>query len=191
VTTSQPSALLPSLFQNIDEGQRLTVLHIGSALPETVEFFSRYRCKLHFIDLFAELAQLRTSEDDTTSLQQRFSELLHIPAGTRLDVCLFWDLFNFLEREATSALLDILRPHLHSGTLAHAFAVHNLKTPQSMKVYGIRELDQISLRPRPHALPGYTPCNQGQLERAIDCFKVGRSVLLAESRLEMVLSASL
>ncbi|MDH4039058.1 MAG: hypothetical protein OEV88_00255 [Gammaproteobacteria bacterium] len=167
------------------------MLHIGSALPETVEFFSRYRCKLHFIDLFGDLPDLLAGDDATISLQQRWGDLLHIPAGTRFDLCLFWDLFNFLGREAIAALLQVLRPHLHNDSLGHCFAVHNLKTPQSGKLYGIKELDQISVRPRPASLPGYSPYNQGQLEKVLDCFRVTRSVLLAESRLELLLNANL
>jgi hypothetical protein len=188
---SQPSALLPSLFEHIDEERRLTVLNIGPALAETVEFFSRYRCKLHFIDLFGDLPKLVASEDATCSLPQLFLELMHIPPGTRFDICLFWDLFNFLDRAAIAALLGTLRPHLHSDSLGHGFAVHNLKTAQSGKIYGIGELDQITLRPRPAALPGYSPHNQGQLEKLLDCFRVTRSVLLAESRLELLLRAKL
>ncbi len=114
-----------------------------------------------------------------------------IPAGARIDLCLFWDLFNFLGRDAIAAVLDILRPHLHHDSLGHGFAVHSLKAPQSGKVYGIKELDQISLRPRPAPLPGYSPYNQGQLEKLLDCFRISRSVLLAESRLELLLAANL
>ncbi len=191
MTPSQSSVLLPSLFERIEEGQRLTVLHIGSALPETVEFFSRYRCKLHFIDLFCDLPSLVPGDDATPPLAQKFLELMHIPRGTRFDLCLFWDLFNFLDRAAIAAMVGTLRPHLQDTTRAHGFAVHSLKTPPSGKVYGIRELDEISVRPRPAPLPGYSPRNQGQLERVLDCFAVSRSVLLPESRLELLLHAKL
>ncbi|MEE4146049.1 MAG: hypothetical protein V2I26_14690 [Halieaceae bacterium] len=189
VIPGQPSALLPSLFEHVEEGQRLTVLHIGSATPETVAFFSRYRCKLHFIDLFGDLATLAPSEDATVYLPQTLLDLMQIPAGTRFDLCLFWDLFNFLERDAIAALAQVLAPHLRDTTLAHGFAVHSLKTPQSGKIYSIKDVDQIGTRPRPALLPGYKPCNQGQLERVLDCFSVTRSVLLPESRLELLLRA--
>jgi hypothetical protein len=190
VIPSQPSALLPSLFEHVDEGRRLTVLHIGPALAETVTFFSHYRCKLHFIDLFGDLAKLAPAEDATVSLEQTLLDLMQIPAGTRFDLCLFWDLFNFLQRDAIGALAHTLAPHLKDTTLAHGFAVHSLKTPQSGKMYGIKELDQISTRARATPLPGYSPCNQGQLERMLDCFSVTRSVLLPEGRLELLLRAS-
>lgn len=188
---SQPSALLPSLFEHIDEERRLTVLHIGSALPETVEFFSRYRCKLHFIDLFSDLSELASRDDSAAPLPGVFAELTRIPTGTQFDLCLFWDLFNFMRRDAIAALVDILRPHLHADSRAHGFAVHNTKAAQSDKLYGIKAFDQISTRPRSTRLPGYNPYNQGQLERALDCFRVTRSVLLPDSRLELLLGASL
>lgn len=187
----QPSSLLPSLFAQIDEERRLNVLHVGPALPETVEFFSRYRCKLYFVDLFSELSHLQTDAEAPLTLEQQFRALLQLDSGATLDLCLFWDLFNFMDRAATQAFLVAIRPHLHSGTLAHGFAVHNLKTPQSGQLYGIREPDQVSLRARSADLPGYCPHNQGQLEQLLDCFRFRRSVLLPGSRLEMLLQASI
>ena len=189
--SSQPSSLLPTLFECIEERERLTVLHIGNALPETVEFFSHYRCKLHFIDLFDDLSRLVTTQDSTISLHQVFIDLMHLPADTRFDLCLFWDLFNFLDQDAVAAMLRTLRPHLHGNTLAHAFAVHNLKTAQSGNLFGIRAIDQVTLRPRPAPLVGYKPCTQGQLEKSLTCFRSKRSVLLPQSRLELLLSARL
>ena len=189
--SSQPSSLLPTLFESIEEAERLTVLHIGNALPETVEFFSHYRCKLHFIDLFDDLSQLVTTQDSTISLHQVFIDLMHLPADTRFDLCLFWDLFNFLDQDAVAAMQRTLRPHLHGNTLAHAFAVHNLKTVQSGKLFGIRAVDQVTLRPRAAPLEGYKPCTQGQLEKSLTCFRIKRSVLLPQSRLELLLSARL
>jgi hypothetical protein len=172
---------------------------VGYALPETVEFFSRYRCRLYFVDLFENLpftAGPAAAEPPPAAapaagapLRQTFAELLGIPAGTQLDVCLFWDIFNFLEPDAIAALLAVLRPHLHGDSLGHGFAVHSLKTPQSGTVYGIRDRDRISLRSRPSSLPGYSPCSQGQLDKALDCWRVSRSVLLAHSRLELLLRA--
>ena len=50
----QPSKLLPSLFRSLETGRRLTILDVGGALPETVDFFSRFKCRIHFIDLFYE-----------------------------------------------------------------------------------------------------------------------------------------
>jgi hypothetical protein len=183
---TQQSKLLPSLFEHIDEDQRLTVFHAGPALAETVDFFSRYRCRLHFVDLFAELP-IVANEEGNPSLGQQFGDLLQIPPDTRFDICLFWDLFNFLGSEAITAFIKELRPYLRSGCLAHGFSVHNLKTDQSNQLYSIRETDTLRLRTRQTTLPAYAPHNQGQLKTLLSGFTFERSVLLPDSRLELLL----
>lgn len=185
MTATQPSKLLSSLFEQFHEDDRLTVLHIGAALPETVQFFSRYRCKLHFIDLFCELPMV--ADESGPDLQQQFTDHLQFPADTRIDICLFWDLFNFLDSESIAAFLSVLRPCLRTGGVAHGFAVHNLKTPQGDQVYGIHDTDQLSVRSRKTSLPGYLPHNQGQLKQLLEGFSFTRSVLLPDSRLEFLL----
>jgi len=188
MTSKQSSKLLSTLFENIDYEQRLTVLHIGPALPETVEFFSGFRCKLCFVDLFSELP-IVADEESLPALEQTFIELLDFPGDIKFDICLFWDLFNFLDGDAISAFMAALRPHLHPASLAHGFAVHNRKSPQGARLYGISKLDTLSVRNRKAALPGYAPHAQGQLKHMLNCFNFDRSVLLPDSRLELLFSA--
>lgn len=186
---SQNSKLLPSLFEGIDEGVPITVLHVGPALAETVDFFSDYRCKLHFIDLFAELPIVVT--EDTPELRQQFQNMLELPPDTVFDLCLFWDIFNFLSREAVQALVDVLRPHLHAGTLGHTFSVHNNRARLASPVYGILQLDTLTCRQRQAPPEGYAPHSQRQLKELLHGFTLGRSVLLADGRLELLLQAKL
>ncbi len=188
MSEKQPSKLLPFLFENVEEDQRLVVLNIGSALPETVTFFSRYRCRLHFADLFAELP-IDPDDDPDTPLAEQFVRMLAIPDGTRFDICLFWDLFNFLDAGAIQALMTALAPHIHPGTRAHGFALHNVRTPQSKQLFAISGEEELAVRARPAALPGYAPHPQNRLKELLDRFNIVRSVLLADSRLEMAMSA--
>jgi hypothetical protein len=186
--STQTSKLLPSLFEHFEEQQAVTVFHVGPALPDTVDFFANYRCKLHFIDLFSELP-IVAAEDSGPTLGQQFEELLQFPPHTRFDICLFWDLFNFLGNAAIGAFLAVLRPHLKPDTMAHAFSVHNLKTPQGGHLYGISQQDTLSCRNRRIALPGYAPHSQMELKELLTCFRLERSVLLPDSRLELLLQA--
>lgn len=187
MTSTQPSSLLAALFEQIDDDQTLTVLETGPALQETVEFFSRYRCRLHVLNLFSELP-IR-EEEGGPSLRDQFSGLLQFPEGTTFDICLFWDLFNFLDRDAILAFMAALRPHLRPGSLAHGFAVHNQNVPQDDRRYGISAADALSVRPRPGQLPGYAPHTQSKLKNLLYCFNFDRTVLLAGSRLEFLLRA--
>jgi hypothetical protein len=188
--STQVSKLLPYLFEHIDEGQPVTVFHVGPALPDTVDFFSNCRCKLHFIDVFSELP-IVAGEASVPTQAQRFESLLQFPADTLFDICLFWDLFNFLDSAAINALLTALRPHLKENSMAHAFSVHNIRTPQGSHLYGINQLDTLSCRSRRTALPGYAPHSQSELKELLHCFRLERSVLLPDSRLELLLQARL
>ena len=168
----------------------MTVFHVGPAVPETVDFFANYRCKLHFIDLFAELP-IVAAEDDPQSLMQQFAKLLRFPTDTRFDLCLFWDVFNFLDRAAVQALLSILAPHLKKDSVAHAFSVHNRKTPRVEYSYGIRDLHSLACRSKRTVPAAYAPYSQRELSELLTCFSVERSVLLPDSRLELLLQARL
>lgn len=191
VTSTQTSKLLPSLFENVSPGRRLTVLHVGPALPETVEFFSTYLCRVHFVDLFSELPIALEDDEESQSMTERFSDILAIRQGTLFDICLFWDLFNFLDGQAITSFVAALRPHLHSTSLAHGFAVHNLRSPQGDQLYGIKELTSLSVRNRTAVLPGYAPHAQSQLQNMLNCFNFDRSVLLPDSRLELLFSSKI
>jgi len=188
-TSTQSTKLLPALFERFEEDERVTVLNVGPALPETVNFFSGFRCRLHFVDIFAELP-IVADEGDDSDLVRSFREVLQIPPDTRFDVCLFWDLFNFLDREGVRALLATLRPHLAQSGLAHGFSVHNPRShPYSSYLYGIRDLHTLTLRDRAERLPGYAPHSQRRLTEMLDCYTLERSVLLPDSRLELLLGA--
>ena len=138
--STQASKLLPSLFQHIDVEQVVTVFHVGLALPETVEFFSNYRCKLHFIDIFSALPFVAT-EDATPTLEQQFQELLNFPGDTLFDVCLFWDLFNFLNEEAIKTFLTLLQPHLKKGCMASTGWLTQRLRCQIRRVSGLYAID--------------------------------------------------
>jgi hypothetical protein len=186
--STQSSKLLPDLFRYLNTEDLVTVFHVGPAAADTVDFFCGHRCKLHFIDVFAELPVVAT-EDDPNAAAACFAALLQFPRETRIDICLFWDLFNYLDGDAIRALLSVLRPHLTDRSLAHAFSVHNRKTPESNHLYGIHQLDALSFRHRVAALPGYAPHSQRELTELLHCFRVERSVLLPDSRLELLLRA--
>ena len=189
-TSVHPSNLLPALFERQDDSRPLSVLHIGAALPETVDFFADYRCTLHFVDLFGELP-IEETEEDERSVSQQLEQQLRFPQGTKFDICLFWDIFNFLNRDALFAFLRQIKPYFHAHTLGHGFVAHSLEKPQNDHLYGVSKVDEISLRHRPSLLPAYAPYNQSKLKELLHCLRIDRSVLLSDSRLELLLRAKL
>lgn len=182
----QQSKLLQALFPHPDDCDRLTVLHIGPALQPTLDFFSNYRCQLHIRDLFTELP-LPAPDAEDESPELVLAQAMQIPQDTRFDICLFWDWLNFLDAQALTAFLEQLAPHLHRNTLAHAYAVHNLRSRRAHNVYGVSTSDTIAVKPRSRPVPGYSPHSQRKLKELMFCLDVQRSVLLPDGRLELLL----
>jgi hypothetical protein len=188
IVSRQPSKLLPALFRRADVNQRLTVLEIGPALHETVEFFSQFRCRLHFVDLFQESfvreQQTSLSEKD---LRQAFKEQLRFQAGTQIDICLLWDFLCYLDDRALRAFNAALRPWLHPGTKTHGFGVHHLAIRLENIQYGIIDKETLSIRKRrSEQLPCF-PHSQIEMHEMMNCFAFERGLLLPEGKLEMLL----
>ena len=192
---AQPSRLLPSLFDHVEEGSRLTVLNIGPALPETIDFFSNYRCKLHIADLLQEAvpdidADLEESER-MAQWRTFLDAALVLPDGVRFDLLFFWDVLNFLHRDAIAALMEVLGDHVHARSKAHCFAVHSADAAPAPVFYGIRDAEHLSRRPRSQIPPNYQPLPQNQLVGLLRYFRTDRSVLMNDRRVELLLKAEI
>ena len=89
----QPSQLIQSLFENLPAEQRLVVLNLGAALPETISFLAKYRCKLYVTDLLTEfpLAADSPSDEEESPGQRRkaLADILSIPEGVVFDIVFF------------------------------------------------------------------------------------------------------
>ena len=187
----QPSKLLAGLFRNIDPEHRLTVLEIGTALPETVEFFSEYRCRLHFLDLY-DVPFLQKPKEPLTGeeLREAFAKQFNFPEGTRIDLCLFWDFISFLDDSALRAFNAALKPFVHAGTRAHGFAVHHLAVRLEHLQYGILDQDNVTMRKRPSVDLPYHPHSQIEMADMLNCFTFERGLLLPSGKLEMLLKST-
>lgn len=185
----QQSLLFPALFEQLDKSRKLTVLEVGQALPDTVDFFSRYKCRLHFAGLFADSLLQEQGELDEAALLQRFTALFALPKGTRIDLCLFWDVFHYLDDKAVRAMSKALAPYLHSGSRGHGFAVRTKETALRNNRYGIEAAHMFSVRPAQRVL-AYHPHSQAILINLLTCFDIDRGMLLPDGRLEVALTAS-
>ena len=186
----QPSKIFASLFRKPEPGHRLNVLEVGPALPETVEFFSRYKCRIHFLDLFSEpmihdLQNVASKQE----IQQRFSELLAFPPDTSLDICLFWDFLCYLDDTALNAFNEALRPYVRHGTRAHGFGINHLAIRLGNKRYGVMDENTLSVRPSHAKQPATFPHTQVEMHEMMSCFDFERGLLLPDGKLELLLKA--
>ena len=185
----QPSKIFSSLVSPPADGHRLTVLEVGTALPETVDYFSRYKCRMHFLDLFSE-PMLHTLHELTPKQKEEwFREVLVFPAGTRLDILLFWDFLCYLDDKALRAFNMALRPFLHAESRAHAFGVHHMAIKLGNRRYGIVDDSTFTVRPSQALQPETRPHTQVEMHDMMSCFDFKQGLLLPDGKLEILLKA--
>jgi len=184
----QTSKVLGNLFRNLDTGHRLNILEVGRVQPETVDFFSRFRCRIHVLDLYTELSN-GAFEDDSgaKTLQRTFQEKFNFEPGLTLDICLLWDFPHYLDETRLRAFSRALWPWLSRSTRAHGFGVHSAATTLQNQEYGIVDLQTISARPRQILGVPRSPHPQSFMNEWLSCFSAGRGVLLADGKVETMM----
>ena len=188
--TKHQSLLFPSLISRLSGVERLSVLDVGPAFPETVEFFSRFRCRLHFADLYSEPLVLQGSAHlDPEELRVAFERSMALPRNTAFDLCLLWDFPNYVDDRALRALNDVLRPHVHGRTVGHGFAVRTADTRIRNQWYGVEQAHLFNIRQPGVAQSRFFPHPQAILINLLTCFDIDRGMLLPDGRLEVLLNA--
>ena len=164
------------------------MLEIGSALPETVDYFSQYKCRLHFVDLFQE-SFVREQQKGMAEkeLTKAFQEKFSFPADTRIDICLLWDFICYLDDPALRAFNTALGPWIHTRTRVHGFGVHHLAIRLDNIQYGVVSDDTLSIRQRRSRQLPYHPHSQIEMHEMMNNFDFERGLLLPEGKLEMLL----
>lgn len=196
--------LLPMLLERFDPEQPLTVLDVGFGVPETLSFFSGYRCRLHFAGLYdvGELAGLAAaidgSEEDgvEAQLESAFARVLALQPQTRFDICLLWDFLNYLPVPAVRAFSNVLRVHLHRQSMGHGFGAFKANAPamsgaapERALQYGVWDGQRFVVRPRPDFTPPPFSHSRATLADSFNCFEIARGTLLREGTMELLLQA--
>lgn len=192
MSRTQQTLLFPTLMKRMKQDRRLSVLEIGPALPETIQFFSQYRCRLHFAAMYTDpVLQMQLGDCTEAELAEHIGQSFGFAKETRFDLCLFWDFLNYLDDKALRAFNIALRPYLQPSTRAHAFTVRTLNTKFSNQQYGIEQAHLFSIRPRAGKQARTTPHTQAILVNLLSNFDIDQGMLLPDGRLEVLMTASL
>ena len=186
---TQQTLLFPNLVKKFNPDRRLSVLEIGPALPETVSFFSQFKCRLHFAAMYSDpVLLMQSGEFSENELAEHFVQSFDFPKGTQFDLCLFWDFLNYLDDKALRAFNTAIKPFFHQSTRAHAFAVRTLDTPLPNQRYGINQAHMLSVRNGPDRQMLCFPKTQATLVNLLTCFDIDQGMLLPDGRLEVLMS---
>jgi hypothetical protein len=207
VTESLPTRLIPDMLERLKGKSPLMVLDVGMGVHETVEFFGTRRCRLHFSALhevlhppptiaqeqkFGELPDKQAQ--DALLYQawlQRFAAQMNYHPGTKFDLCLFWDFFNYLDDMALKAFSEVLSPYLSADTLAHAYLMQKPEHGLLNREYGICSASEISVRHGPYGHLPSNPRPQARVVAMLKDFSINHSVLRRDGLLETSLKSTL
>ena len=187
------SQVMPPIINKLEQrSDPLVILDCGYGLPETIAFFSDRPCRLYFGGFQEYYAAIPgTDSGDVAAREALWHELfrkeMNYPAGTRFDLCLFWDMFCYLDIPAVRGFIRALSPFIKPSTLAHAFMATSSRSSFPHRAYGLVTEDQLSLRPAETGGAKTYPRPQGTLSRELDRFAVDRGVLHQGSLLELSL----
>jgi len=188
---TQQTLLFPSLIKRIDPDRRFSVLEIGPALPITIDFFSQFKCRLHFAAMYTDpVLQMQSGDCTESELVEHFEQTLGFIKGVRFDLCLFWDFLNYLDDKALRAFNTVIQPCLHRTTRAHAFTVRTLDTSFPNQQYGIDQAHMFSIRQRTGQQVRTFAHTQATLLNLLPSFDIDQGMLLPDGRLEVLMTAS-
>ena len=194
------TVLMADVLSRVPAKRALVILDCGVGMASTVNFFSHFDCRIAFVDLLAvqqtieqSEAQLRESEEGFVSFSKQqlvglYDDALASYGLECIDICLFWDLPNYLPAEYFHALMESLRPRLHEHTLGHLIGAYNARSSVTTACYGLKDLTTLSqAHPRQAIGQRFHAYKQGEIAQLLRPMAVDRSRLLGEGRVEYLL----
>ena len=167
------SALLPRAFELVGRERKFTVLDLGSPTPQSVRFFNQFSCRVYF----AGLLDPDGEEDEGSGLD--------LPADVRFDVCLFWDVLNYLNGESLERIARVVTDRLNDDCRGHAFLAFSQSVPYKGLRFGIDSVDRLVVEPDPGVVPHVHTWKD--LEATMWPFTNAAATLLQENRQELLL----
>jgi len=188
-TTSSP--LLFSLLDSLDPEQRYEILETCSPSSSTIDYLSRYRCKLYISNSSTELTTMNTEElDSPHKLNRALVKALNLYKNhkAQLNVLLLWDLPNYIQPDIFPALIEYLLPHVSKDAILHCYIHTSSLMPEQPGQYHILEDNSVRIThqaPRTRTCPCYY---QEALHKLMNPFRVKRSILHTNGTQEYLLS---
>jgi hypothetical protein len=188
--TSAPEGLSAPLFhsliQRLHSGGRWVVLDLGAVRSATIRTFGQFRCRLEFVDLADGLDSLN-GETDPRLIRQRAEALLPARRGEAADVVLCWDLINYLNQPALTAVMECIALRCKRGALAHGLVYYSAKAmperPSTFVPTDDQRILQLVKPGRERPAPRYSP---EDLARCMPRYSVERGRLLRNGMQEFL-----
>ena len=178
--------LFHSLIQRLHSGGRWVVLDLGAVRSATIRAFGGFRCRLEFVELADGLDALN-GEIDPRRIRQCADALLPARRTEPIDVVLGWDLLNYLNQPALTAVMECIASRCKRGALAHGLIYYSAKAmperPSTFVPIDDQRIQQHVKPGRERPAPRYSP---EDLARCMPRYTVERGRLLRNGMQEFL-----
>jgi hypothetical protein len=174
------------LIQRLHSGGRWIVLDLGAVRSATIRELGKFRCRLEFVEL-ADGLDLLNGETDPRRMRQQADALLPARRGELTDVVLCWDLLNYLNQPALTAVMECIALRCKRGALAHGLVYYSAKAmperPSTFVPLDDQHILQQVTPGRERPAPRYSP---EDLARCMPRYSVERGRLLRNGMQEFL-----
>jgi len=162
------------------------VIDLGSAHSATIRAFAEFRCRIEIVELADGLDSLN-GEIDPRRIRQRADALLPARGRELTDVVLCWDLINYLNQPALTAVMECIALRCKRGAFAHGLVYYTGKVmperPSTFIPLDDQRIVQHVTPGRERPAPRYSP---EDLARCMPRYTVERGRLLRNGMQEFL-----
>lgn len=179
--------LFHSLIERLDPERRFIVLDLGAAQNELLDLLTGYRCRIDIAHIADGTIEALNGEPEHERLAALAESLLPRRHPEAADLILCWDLLNYLEKPAMSALMARVAARAGRGAVAHALIAYSAATmPAQPGRYVPVDAGHLVNRAAPgpeRKAPRYSP---EELKLSLRDFRTERGVLLGNGMQEFL-----
>ncbi len=177
---------LQAALSHLHEERPCNILDLGPAVARNINFFSRYPCRLHIVDLLGRLADEPESAVQLELAPKAFfDELLSIDLD-QFDLVLCWTVFDRLETGAARHLASHLARLTHAGARLFAIVATGQGAGATGLGFTICQHDTLEYHPTGHTVHPAVPINPAAFARLLAGFAIEDSVVLRHGFQEYV-----
>ena len=143
-STVSKSLGLNALLETVRSDRIYSILDLGPALEDNLQFWSQFSCWLHIQDYFRSYQECKAAVGpEVKSKEATFSVLLPFGNETVFDIILAWDLFNYLELRELEVLVQRLTRWCRPGTMLFMLISDLPNIPASPTKFKILNREQL------------------------------------------------
>jgi hypothetical protein len=154
------SLALSVLLQQLEPGRKYSILDLGQACSENINFWAQYPVRLWLPDFYRSLNSSIAAAAEDISHESLFEQALSDALESRFDIILVWDIFNYLELERLESFIGVLRKICHHGTYLFVLisTLHQIPTePTHFRILDRERLAYENPSPVARQCPRYQP----------------------------------